>query len=106
MNPFAAVLQVLTSADEQVDAAGRRHVGAGHVIASAHLSPRPQEPASRSPAGAPRRGGRPRVVRVRAGGADSGSRGGRAPCAGGPVRELAASRVGSGCERGSSGCSR
>lgn len=44
-NPRGAVLQVLTSADEQVDAAGRRHVGVGHVAASTRSLPRPAQPA-------------------------------------------------------------
>lgn len=33
-HPHPAVLQVLTSSDEQVDAAGRRHVGVSHVAES------------------------------------------------------------------------
>lgn len=61
--PRGTVPQVLTSPDEQVDAAGRRHVGVGHVASSSRpllAPPRPLEQSSRSRAEDRRRRGRQR----------------------------------------------
>lgn len=76
-NPRGAVLQVLTSAEEQVDAVGRRHIGVGHVAASPRSPPRPLELSSR---GLSKTGGAEiaRGERACARGADCGSPGGGA----------------------------
>lgn len=101
-NPHRAVLQVLTSADEQMDAAGRRHVSADHVVAEHSLAVPPRPTRWNCPVAAlPKAGGAGAAPgeRACARGADCGSPGSKAAPALGPAGEPAARRARSGRER-------